>query len=65
MSLQVWREEKHAAVSAPRYSLELLPHSRESSVGGNLEVRCGPWSDDYFVMEQIKLCEILDAFPLP
>jgi hypothetical protein len=34
-------------------------------VGVDLEVSCGPHSDDYFVMEQIKLCEILDAFPLP
>lgn len=30
---------------------------------GDLEVSCGPRSDDYLVMEQIKLCEILDAFP--
>lgn len=33
--------------------------------GVDLEVSCGPRLDDYFVMEQIKLCEILDAFPLP
>lgn len=33
--------------------------------GVDLEVSCGPRLDDYFVMKQIKLCEILDAFPLP
>lgn len=38
---------------------------REGVWGENLEVSCGPRRDDYFVMEQIKLCEILDAFPLP
>lgn len=42
----------------PSYLFESLLHSRERLVGGNLEVSCGPQSDDYFVMEQIKLCEI-------
>lgn len=58
-------EKKNTLSFRPRYSLELLLHSRERLVGGNLEVSCGPWSDDYFVMEQIKLREILDAFLLP
>lgn len=38
---------------------------REGVCGENLEVSCRLLCDDYFVMEQIKLCEILDAFPLP
>lgn len=63
-SLPVGREEKH--IEFVPETLQWLPHSRERVWGGeNLEVSCGPRRDDYFVMEQIKLCEILDAFPLP
>ena len=61
-------EKKNTLSFCPRYSLELLLHSREKwgrGMGVDLEVSCGPRSDDYLVMEQIKLCEILDAFPLP
>lgn len=60
-----WERRKIHLSFCPWSSLELLPHSRDRLVGGKLEVSCGPRGDDYFVMEQIKLCEILDAFPLP
>lgn len=59
------QERRKTHWAAPGSLLELLLRSRERLMGGNVEVSSGPWSDDYFVMEQIKLCEMLDVFPLP